>query len=206
MGAFEDLVVWALAAAGVLIAIGAALMYAPAKTSILIDTSGSAARAEMQTLWGMGPRWTGRLIPAESAGAPLAVFNDPARIGHALMTPGIADAAYHAVRELYDLKPRVVRVEVRVNLADTAQNRVVQTAVEAALASAPAALRERVRVEKCEAPGAEIVAAFELYASPAQINSIWTSFKQSRSIREFIKRLKRKPKPQKRAPKEVRAT
>ena len=48
-------------------------------------------------------------------------------------------------------------------------------------------------------------AGFELYASPMQINSIWNDLKNSRSAREFRKRLKRKPKPQKKAPKEVRA-
>lgn len=206
MGDFTNLVVWALAAGGVLILAACALLYAPAKTSILIDTAGSTARAEMQTLWGFGPKFVGRALPVERAGEPLALFNDPVRIGHALMTPGIAEAAYAALRELYELRPRVVRVDLRINLADSAQSRVVQTAVQAALAAAPAALRERVRLESCEAPGAEITAAFELYASPVQIRSIWNGFKTSRSAREFAKRLKRKPKPQKKAPKEVRAT
>ncbi|HYD73459.1 MAG TPA: hypothetical protein VEF55_09990, partial [Candidatus Binatia bacterium] len=79
------------------------------------------------------------------------------------------------------------------------------TAVHAAIASARGALRERVQVHKCEAPGAEVSAGFELYASPMQINSIWNDLKNSRSAREFRRRLKRKPKPQKKAPKEVRA-
>jgi len=206
MGDFTDLVIWALAAAGVLIAAAGAVYFAPAKTSILVDTAGSTARAEMLTLWGLGPKFTGRALPPERAGEPMAQFNDPVRIGHALMTPGIAETAYAALRELYELKPRVVRVAIRINLADTAQSRVVETAVQAALAAAPAALRERVQLERCEAPGAEIAAAFELFASPAQINSIWSGFKKSRSVREFAKRLKRKPKPQKKAPKEVRAT
>jgi hypothetical protein len=205
MGDFSELIVWALAAAGVLAAVLLALLYAPAKASILVDTAGSTARAEMRTLWGLGPKLTGRALPREAGGNPLALFNDPVRIGYALMTPGIAEAAFEAVRRIYELKPTITRIAVGVNLADTAQNTVVQTAVQAAIASAQAALRERVQVHKCEAPGAEIAAGFELYASPMQINSIWNELKNSRSAREFRKRLKRKPKPQKKAPKEVRA-
>ena len=205
MGDFSDILVWALAAAGAFVGLLVALLYAPAKTSILVDTAGSTARAEMRTLWGLGPKLTGRALPREAGGNPLALFNDPVRIGHALMTPGIAEAAFDAVRRVYELKPSVTRISVGVNLADTAQNTVVQTAVHAAIAAAQAALRERVQVHKCEAPGAEVSAAFELYASPMQINSIWNDLRNSRSAREFRKRLKRKPKPHKRAPKEVRA-
>jgi hypothetical protein len=205
MGDFSEIVVWALAAGGVLVVLLVALLYAPAKTSILIDTAGSTARAEMRTLWGLGPKLTGRALPREAGGNPLALFNDPVRIGYALMTPGIAEAAFEAVRRIYELKPSVTRISVGVNLADTAQNTVVQTAVHAAIASAQAALRERVHVHKCEAPGAEVSAGFELYAPPMQINAIWNDFKNSRSVREFRKRLKRKYKPQKKAPKEVRA-
>jgi hypothetical protein len=205
MGDFSEIVAWALAAGGVLVAVFVALLYAPAKTSILIDTAGSTARAEMRTLWGLGPKLTGRALPREAGGNPLALFNDPVRIGYALMTPGIAEAAFEAVRRVYELRPSVTRISVGVNLADTAQNTVVQTAVHAAIASAQAALRERVQVHKCEAPGAEVSASFELYASPMQINAIWNDLKNSRSVREFRKRLKRKYKPQKKAPKEVRA-
>jgi elongation factor P--beta-lysine ligase len=46
-------------------------------------------------------------------------------------------------------------------------------------------------------------AGFELYAAPVELLSIWREFKNSRSAREFRRRLKRKPKPQKRAPREV---
>jgi hypothetical protein len=159
----------------------------------------------MRLLWGLGPKFTGRALPREKAGTPLALFNDPVRIGYALMTPGIAEAAYGAVRRIYELQPSLTRVDVGANLSDTAQNTVVQTAVHAALAAAPAALRERVRLYRCDAPGAEIAMSFELYASPLQINSIWNDFRNSRSAREFRKRMKRKPKPQRKAPKEVRA-
>lgn len=200
-----DIVVWIIAGGAAIAAVLVALFWAPAKTSILIDTAGSTARAEMRLLWGFGPLLTGRALPREKSGTPLAMFNDPVRIGRALMTPGIADAAYEALRRLYEFKPAVTRVDVGVNLSDTAQNTVVQTAAQAALATAPAALRERVRVERCEAPGAEISANFELYVSPMELNSIWREFKNSRSVREFRKRLKRKMKPQKKAPKEVRA-
>lgn len=205
MGAYSDLILWALAGGLGLILVFGALMWAPAKTSILIDTAGSTARAEMRTLWGLGPKFTGRALPRTAGGTPLALFNDPVRIGHALMTPGLADTAFEAVRRIYELKPTVTRIDVGVNLADTAQNTVVQTAAQAAFASAPAALRERMRVTKCEAPGAEISAAFELYVSPIQLKSIWSDFKSSRSVREFRKRLKRAPKPNKKAPKEIRA-
>jgi hypothetical protein len=205
MGDFSDIAVWAIAAGGALLFVGLALLYAPAKTAILIDTAGSTARAEMRLLWGLGPKFTARALPREAGGTPLALFSDPVRIGYAMMTPGIAEAAFEAVRRLYELRPNVTQIGVGVNFADTAQNTVVQTAVQAAIASAPAALRERVHVHKCEAPGAELSAGFDLYASPTQLNSIWKDFKNSRSAREFRKRLKRKPKAQKRAPKEVRA-
>jgi len=205
MGAFIDLALWALLAAGVGGVAVAALLAAPAKTAILVDTAGSTARAEMHLLWGLGPKFTARLLPRAAAGTRLAAFSDPVRIGYALMTPGIADAAFEAVRRIYALAPAVTRIDIGVNLADTAQNTVVQTAAQAALASAPAALRERVRVQKCEAPGAEVTASFELYVSPLQLNEIWNDLKNSRSAREFRKRLKRKPKPQKKAPREVRA-
>ena len=205
MGEYSDLIVWALACVAAVLAAFAAVWLAPAKTSILVDTAGSTARAEMRTLWGLGPKITGRALPRDAGGTPLALFNDPVRIGHALMTPGLAESAYEAVRRVYEMKPTVTRIDVAVNLADTAQNTVVQTAAQAALAAAPAALRERVRVDRCEAPGAEISAAFELYASPSQIKSIWTDFKKSRSVREFRKRLKRAPKPNKKAPREIRA-
>lgn len=205
MGAFTDIALWALGAAGVLVAVWAAMMWTPAKASILFDTAGSTARAEMRLLGGMGPKFTWRALPREGGGTPLAHFNDPVRVGYALMTPGIADAAFEAVRSVYELKPAVTRVDVGINLSDTSQNTVVQTAAQAALAAAPAALRERVRLYRCEAPGAELSASFEVFASPMQLNAIWSAFKNSRSAREFRKRLKRKPKPQKKAPKEVRA-
>ena len=205
MGEYTNLIVWAVLAALALLALYGAVMAAPAKTSIAIDTRGSIARAEMQLLWGLGPNFTGRALPREHAGEPLAPFQDPARVGYALMTPGIAEMAFEAVRRVYELEPSLTRVDVGVNLPDTSQNNVVQTAVLAALASARAALRERVRLYRCETPGAEISVNFELYASPMQIHSIWNDFRNSRSAREFRKRLKRKPRTQKRAPKEVRA-
>jgi hypothetical protein len=205
MGEYANLIVWALAFVGGVAGVFLVLMAAPAKTSILVDTAGSTARAEMRTLWGLGPKLTARALPRDAGGTPLALFNDPVRIGHALMTPGIADAVFDAVRRLYELKPHVSRITVGVNLADTAQNTVVQTAVQAAVATAPAALRERVQVQRCEAPGAELAAGFDLYGSPMQLNAIWKDLKNSRSVREFRKRLKRKPKAQKKAPKEVRA-
>lgn len=205
MGEVPDIALWALAAGLVTLTIAAALFYLPAKVSILVDTAGSTARAEMRLLWGMGPKFTARLLPRENGGAPLAMFNDAPRIGRALMTPGIAEAGFEVVRRLGQLKPRALRAELAVNLPDTAQNTVVQTAVKAAVASAPSALRDAIALRKCEPPGAELKVSAELTASPMRLRSIWSAFKNSRSVREFRKRLKRKPKPQKKAPREVRA-
>jgi len=205
MGDGSDFLIWAGAALALSAVALAALWLAPAKTAILVDTAGSTARAEMRLLWGLGPKATARALPRRAGGNPLAVFNDAPRIGHALMTPGIAEAAYEALRRLFTLKPRLARVSLALNLADSSQNLVVQTAVQAALAAAPAALRECVSISRCEAPGAEVSAAFELYAAPAELARIWRQFKSARSVREFRRRLKRAPRPSKRAPKEVRA-
>jgi hypothetical protein len=202
-----EIEVWQIAAAGGALAANAVLLWsAPAKTSILVDTAGSAARAEMRLLWGLGPKLTARALPREAGGNPLAVFNEPAQIGYALMTPGVAEAAYEAVRRLFQLKPRFARVGLALNLGDSSQNLVVQTAAQAAIAAAPAALRDAVSITKCEAPGAELSAAFELSASPMQLASIWGAFKNARSVREFRKRLRRVPKASRKAPREVRAT
>ncbi len=200
---------WTLIGGGVALialAILAAMLYAPARTNILIDTTGSTARADMRLLWGMGPTWSIRALPKAIAGSPLPAFYDPARIGAALMTPGIADITYVALQRLYALKPRSGRFELGVNLADSAQTRVVNTAVQAVLAAAPAAIRQGVVVTQCETPGAELVARFDLDVSPMQLRSIHKRFRNSRAVREFKRRLKRKPKPSKKAPREVRAS
>ena len=200
---------WIIGAAGggaLVAAAIAALFYAPARTIILVDTQGSTARAEMKTLWGVGPNWTLRALPKESAGNPMPAFSDPARIGYALMTPGIADVAYAAVQRLIALKPRTAQFKLAFQLPDAAQSRVVQTAVQAALAAAPAAMRQAVAIGASEAPGAELSVRFELNASPAQIKSIYARFNSSRAVREFKKRLKRKQKAGKKAPREVQAS
>lgn len=200
----EVIIGLALAGAAVLLFVGA-LLYAPARTNIVIDTTGSTARADMRLLWGMGPAWSMRALPKELAGNPMPAFYDPARVGYALMTPGIADTTYLAVRRLFDLNPKAARFDLGVNLADSAQARVVDTAIQAVLASAPAAVRQGVTITKCETPGAELVGRFELSVSPMQLNGIYGRFKNSRAVREFKKRLKRKPKQSKKAPREVRA-
>ncbi len=201
-----DFTIWAIVGAGVAVLIPLAFYFLPARSKIVIDTPTSTARAEMRLLWGLGPSVISRALPKHGNGNPLAMFNDPVRIGHALMTPGIADAAYAAVRSLYDLKPRVAQLTLGVNLGDPAKNLVVQTGVQAALAAAPAALRERVIVQKCEAAGAEFAAQFDLDVSPARLNGIYSRFKASRAAREFRRRLKRKPKPDKNSPGEVRVS
>jgi hypothetical protein len=197
----------ALAGAVVLVlAIVGALFYAPARTSILIDTRGAIARADMKLLWGVGPAWTLRALPKELAGNPLAAFYDPARVGYALMTPGIADTTYAALRRLFAHNPSHARFDLGVNLADAAQARVVETAIQAVLASAPANVRQAIAITKCETPGAELVSRFDLNISPTALNGIYGRFKKSRAVKEFHKRLKRKPKANRKAPREVRAS
>ena len=192
--------------AGGALLVAVALLAAPARCKILVDTPTSTARAELRLLWGLGPLVFARALPQAAAGAPLAAFNDTLRIAHALMTPALADAACEAVRRLYRLKPAVTRLELGLNLGDSAKNLVVQTAAQAALTAAPAGLRDRVRLYKCEAPGAELIVEVKLIASPLELASIYGDFKSSRPAREFRRRLKRAPKPNRKAARQLRAT
>lgn len=201
-----DLMTWGLVAAAAAVLIAIACYFLPAKTTIVVDTPTSTARAEMRLLWGLGPTIIARALPKQEHGAPLARFNDPVRIGDALMTPGLADTAYAAVKSLYDLEPRMVQISLGVNLADSAQNRVVETAAQAALAVAPASLRERVSISRSEAPGAELGAQFDVDVSPAQMNAIYSGFKRSRAVQEFRRRLNRKRKAPKKDAREVRVS
>jgi hypothetical protein len=199
-----DWTVWAFAGGAAAVLIPLALYYLPAHTKIVIDTPTSTARAEMRLLWGLGPPIIARALPKRAHGNPLAAFNDAARIGHALMTPGIADAAYVALKSLSDLNARAVRVDLLLNFGDPSKDRVVQTAIQAALAVAPARLRESVAIAKSEAPGAELGAQIELNASPARLSSIYARFKNSRPAQEFRRRLTRRRKPGKKGASEVR--
>lgn len=201
-----DFMIWMIAGAAAAILIPLACYFLPAQTKIIIDTPTSTARAEMRLLWGLGPVSIARALPRRDHGAPLAFFNDAVRIGHALMTPGIADAAYAGIKHIYQLKPRVVELKLGVNLGDNAQNLVVQTAVQAALAAAPAALRQHVIVERIEAPGAELSGEIKVTASPAQLSAIWNRFKVSRAAKEFRRRLNKKQKPGKKDAREVRVS
>lgn len=201
-----EIALWAGLAVGAVLLIVIAAIYLPARTVIIIDTQTSTARAEQRVLGGLGPTIYKRMLPATDVGAPIPVFQDVERIGPALMTPGIADATYEAIRRLSALKPKVAAFSLHLNLGDPAQQRVVETAAHASLAVAPAAIRERVIVARSELPGAEISARFELDVSLSQINSIYNELVNSRAGREFRKRLKRKPKPAKRPVREVRAS
>lgn len=195
----NELYVWI--AAGVLaVLIPAAIYFLPARTRIVIDTPTSTARAEVRPLWGFGAALITRALPKKNRGSPLASFGDAQRIGHALITPGLIEAAYSAVRTIFDLKPKVARLDLRLNLADSTRTRVVQTAVQAVLAMAPAPIRQSVVVSQAENPGAEISGEFDLYASPAQLNAIYGRLKSSRAVQEFRRRLTRKQKPDKRLP------
>lgn len=202
----DDFVVWAIAGAVAAVLIPLACYFLPAQTKIIIDTPTSTARAELRLLWGLGPVSIARALPKRDHGSPLALFNDAARIGHALMTPGIADAAFAAIRSLYALKPRVVNVRLGVNLGDTAKDRVVQTAVQAAIAAAPASLREQVTITRSDAPGAELSGEIKVSASPAQLSGIWGRFRGSRAAQEFRRRLTKKQKPGKKGSREVRVS
>lgn len=199
--------IWLGAALGALVAFLLALRFAPARTNIIVDTAASAARAELTLLWGLGPTIVKRALPKDETGAPLAVFNDAQLIGHALMTPGIADVTIGAYERLFAFDPKRARLELGLNLGDSAKNLVVQTSVEAALASAPLPVRQSVTLQKCGAPGAEFSVRMELSASPAALDAIYGRFKSSRAVREFRKRLKQKVKGKAaKAPREVRAS
>lgn len=201
------MLIWAGAAVAAIVVFLLALRFAPARTNIVVDTAASTARADTTLLWGFGPMVVTRVLPRGEAGAPLAVFNDPQRIGHALMTPGIADVTMGAYERLIALGAQKARFDVGLNLGDSARDLVVQTSIEAALASAPVAVRQSVTIQKCGAPGAELAARLEVTASPATLDAIYSRFKSSRAVKEFRRRLRQKVrgKPGK-APKEVRAS
>lgn len=197
---------WALVAGGALLLVGVLLLFAPARATILVDTPTSTARADLRLLWGIGPSMSMRALPKDAQGNPMAHFNDAPRIGHALMTPGLFDAAYKAIWSLFQLSPRTARIAIGLNIGDSAQTRVIETAIHASLAGAPSALRQSVNLSRSEAPGAEIGAQFELNASLMKLHGIRSQLVHSRAVREFRRRLKRPPKPGKKAPKEVRAS
>jgi hypothetical protein len=201
----DDIYVW-IAAAAVAVLIPAAIYFLPAKTRIVIDTPTSTARAEMRPLWGLGAALITRILPKSTHGNPLASFNDVKRIGHALMTPGIAEAAYAAIKSIYDLNPKVAKLDLRLNLGDSAQTRVVQTAAQAALAIAPVALRERITFSQAQSPGAEISGEFEVNASPAQLSAIYNRLRGARAVQEFRRRLNKKTKGGKKPPTDVQVS
>jgi hypothetical protein len=197
--------IWLIATVAVLVIAAATLMLAPARSTILIDTATSTARIEQKLLWGAGPMTYKRILPQSEQGVPMAVFYEPSHIGAALMTPGLADATYRAVHQLFALKPSVARFELLMNLPDPSQTRVINTAAHAATAVAPAAIRDAIVIGTCETSGAELHAKFELMATRGQLNAIYNNLKESRSGREFRKRLKKKPKPPRRPVREVQA-
>lgn len=201
-----DIVIWAaIGGVAALLLLGLAYL-APARATIVFDTTASTARADLRLLWGVGPTVSARALPRTDAVARLRFFDEPLRVGHALMTPGIADAVYFAVHALFEKQPRVARLELGLNLGDPARSRVVETAVQAAYAGAPAAFRDTIVISQCETPGAELQGRFELDASPAQLSGIWSRFRDSRPAREFRRRLKSKPKAEKKPVREVRTS
>lgn len=195
----DDIYVWS-AAGALAVLIPLAIYYLPARARILIDTPTSTARAEVRPLWGLGAALITRALPKKQHGTPLPSFGDVSRIGHALITPGIVDVAYAAAKSILDMKPKVAKLELRLNLADTARTRVVQTAVQAALAAAPATFRQNVIISQLDTPGAELSAQFEVMASPAKLNGIYQRLRAARATQEFRRRLTKKSKPDKRLP------
>jgi hypothetical protein len=199
------MLIWIAAAGAVLVLAAAAMLMAPARCTILIDTATSTARVERKLFWGLGPLTYKRILPQNVEAVPMPAFYDVSRIGPALMTPGLADATYKAVSDIFKLKPALAKFELLMNLPDPAQTRVIDTAAQAALAMAPAAIRNAATIGKCDTPGAELHAKFEVLATPGQINAIYNNLKESRSGHEFRKRLKKKPKSPKRPIREVEA-
>ena len=195
----DDIYVW-IAAGALAGLIPLAIYFLPAKARILIDTPTSTARAELRPLWGVGAALITRALPRKAHGTPLPSFGDVGRVGHALITPGIVDVAYAAAKSIVDMKPKVAKLELRLNLSDAARTRVVQTAVQAALTAAPAAFRQNVIISHLETPGAELSAQFEVMASPAKLNGIYQRLKSARATQEFRRRLTKKSKPDKRLP------
>lgn len=198
--------IWLAAAAGALIVLALAAYWAPARVTILVDTPTSTARADLKLLWGLGPKYTARALPRAQSGSPLAVFNDALRIGNALMTPGLADVTVTAVRQLFESKLRTANIGLMVNTGDTAKDLVIQTAAQAAITMAPAKIAQSFTFGKAAVPGAEFNAKFELMASPSRLQSIWSRLKSSKPAREFGRRLRRKPKAEKKPVREVRAS
>lgn len=198
--------IWIAAALGALIVLALALYWAPARVTILVDTPTSTARTDLKLLWGLGPKYTARALPRTQSGSPLAVFNDALRIGHALMTPGLADVAVVAISQLFENKLRSANFSLAVNTGDNAKDLVIQTAAQAAITMAPAKIGQSFTFAKAAVPGAELSAKFELMASPSRLQSIWSRLKSSKPAREFSRRLRRKPKPEKKPVREVRAS
>lgn len=199
------MLIWIAAGAVLLVLALVALLMAPARCTVLIDTATSTARVEQKLFWGFGPLTYKRILPQIDEAVPMPVFYDVGRIGPALMTPGLADATYRAVSDMIKLKPSLARFELLMNLPDPAQTRVIETAVQAVLAMAPAEIRNAATIGKCDTPGAELHAKFEVLATPGQINAIYNNLKESRSGHEFRKRLKKKPKSPRRPIREVEA-
>lgn len=195
----DDIYVWS-AAGALAVLIPLAIYFLPAKTRILIDTPTSTARAEVRPLWGFGAALITRALPRKQHGTPLPSFGDVGRVGHALITPGIVDVVYEAAKSILDMKPKVAKLELKLNLADTARTRVVQTAVQAVLAASPASFRQSVVVSALETPGAELSAEFQVMASPAKLSGIYKRLKNARATQEFRRRLTKKSKPDKRLP------
>ena len=195
----QDIYVWS-AAGALAVLIPLAIYFLPAKTRILIDTPTSTARAELRPLWGFGAALITRALPRKQHGTPLPSFGDVGRVGHALITPGIVEVVYAAAKSILDMKPKVAKLELRLNLSDAARTRVVQTAVQAVLTAAPAAFRQNVIISQLETPGAELSAEFQVMASPAKLNGIYQRLKSARATQEFRRRLTKKSKPDKRLP------
>ena len=192
----------AVAAAGVLLLILLSFVL-PARVAVTVDTQTANAQADLRLLMGLGPKLTFRATRERDAAGLVQIFSDTTRIGYALMTPGIVDVCVKAARDLFDLKPRVGNVALGLNLNDRAMDVVVQTAARTALELSPEMVRRNVSVSKSETPGVELVARFDLNASPLRMQSIYDRLRNSVSAKEFRRRLKRKPKPQKRPPREA---
>jgi hypothetical protein len=157
----------------------------------------------MKLLLGLGPKLVFQAVRPSGSEATVEVFNDAHQIAYALMTPGIIELCLNTIKRVLALKPQVANVAFEFNLGDGAMERVIQTAAQGILGVATEPLRKTVSIGKRNEPGADLLARFDVLASPLTMRGIYLSFRNSRPAAEFRRRLRRKPKSGKKPPREI---
>lgn len=199
----NDTVLWVAYGAGGVVFLFILAWIVPARLSVMIDSTTAVAQTELRLFWGLGPKLSYQATREKERPDLVQMFADAPRIGNALMTPGIVDVTLNAVKQIFQLKPRVANLALSVNLGDSSKDLVMQTAVQGALALAPENLRRAVTFAKNEHPGAELIARFDAMASPLRVRSIYDRLRKSRPVREFRQRLRKKQKTRGKPPKEA---